>query len=79
MLATVVDTKELWETVVASLVGAVGITALFSLLIFGAARSTDARRDDHVIGAVVYGLVAFLALAATTGAVVLGIVVMLSK
>ena len=38
MLAVVVETKELAETVVASLVGGVGVTVVFSIAIWGSAR-----------------------------------------
>jgi hypothetical protein len=79
MLATIVDTKELWETVVASLVAAVGVTTTFSLLIFGAARAADLQRDDRPIAAAGFGALAALAFIATLAAVGLGIVVMLSK
>jgi hypothetical protein len=79
MLATVVDTKELWETVVASLVAAVGVTTTFSLLIFGAARAADYQRSEHPLAAFAFGALAFVSLIVTVGIVVLGIVVMLSK
>jgi hypothetical protein len=79
MLATVIETKELAETVVAAAVGGIGITALFSLMIFGAARSADMRRDDRPVLATAYGSLAGLALLATAAGIVLGMVVMLSK
>ena len=79
MLATVVETKELAETVVAAAVGGIGITALFSMIIFGVARSADMRRDDRPVLAAAYGSLAGVALIATTAGIVLGMVVMLSK
>jgi hypothetical protein len=79
MLATVVETKELAETVLAAAVGGIGITALFSVVIFGVARSADMRRDDRPVLAAAYGgLAAFSALATVAG-IVLGMIVMLSK
>ena len=46
MLAVVVETKELVETVVASLVGGVGVTVVFSIAIWGvgALRRPQPRR-----------------------------------
>jgi hypothetical protein len=79
VLATIVDTKELWQTVVASLVAAVGVTTTFSLLIFGAARAADLQRQDRPIAAAAAGGLAALAFIATLVAVGLGIVVMLAK
>jgi hypothetical protein len=79
MIATIVDTKDLWHTVVAAMVAGVGITALFSLVIFGVARSADMRRDDRPVLALAYGSLAGLAFVATAVGIVLGMVVMLSK
>jgi hypothetical protein len=79
MLATVVDTKELWQTVVGSLVAGVGVTAAFSVLIFGAVRSSDLRRDDRPVLATAAAGLAGLGLLATVGAIALGIVVMTAK
>jgi hypothetical protein len=79
MLATVIETKELAETVLAAAVGGIGITALFSLIIFGAARSADMRRDDRPVLATAYGGLAGVAFLATAAGIVLGMVVMLSK
>jgi hypothetical protein len=79
VIATVVDTKELAETVVAAAVAGVGITGLFSLVIFGVARSADMRRDDRPVLAAAYGGLATVSALATTAGIVLGMVVMLSK
>jgi hypothetical protein len=79
MPATVVETKELLDTVLASLVAGVGVTAVFAILIFGVARSADMVRDDRPLAAVATGGLAFVALAVVTAAIVLGIVVMTQK
>jgi hypothetical protein len=79
MIAVIVDLKELWETVVASLVAGVGVTAAFSLVILGAARSAEYRRSDRSIAAGAAGALAALALLATLAALALGMVVMLAK
>ena len=79
MAATIVETKELLQTVAASLIAGVGVTASFSLLIFAVTRSADMRRDERPMLATVAGGLAALAFAVTTTAIVLGIVVMTSK
>jgi hypothetical protein len=79
MLATVVETKELLQTVVASLVAGVGISTAFAILIFGVTRSADMMRDERPILATVAGGLAALALLAVVGSIVLGIVVMTQK
>jgi hypothetical protein len=79
VIATVVDVTELWETIVAALVAGVGITAAFSVMIFGAARSADLRRSDRQVLAAGAGALAALAFVFTAGGIILGMVVMLSK
>jgi hypothetical protein len=79
MIATVVETKDLLETVAASLIAGIGVTAAFSLVIFGITRSADMLRDDRPIAATAAGGLAILALLVVAGAIVLGIVVMTSK
>ena len=79
MIGIVVETKELAETVVAALVAGVGITGLFAVMIFGAARFADLRRDDRPLLAAAAGGLTLLALAGTLAGIVFGLVVMLSK
>lgn len=78
-MATIVETKELVETVIASLVAGVGVTAVFSVAIWGGARFVDFSRDGRPIAAAAAVAVSVLALGATLAAVVFGIVVMTSK
>ena len=79
MLAVVVETKELVETVVASIIGGVGVTVVFSIAIWGAARFADFSRGDRPLAAGGAAAVTVLALAVTAASVVLGIIVMTSK
>ena len=79
MLAVIVETEALLETVVASLIAGVGITGSFSVMIFAAARFADLRRDDRPMLAALTGAVALLGLAVTLGGIVLGIVAMTAK
>jgi hypothetical protein len=79
MFATVVETKDLLETVAASLVAGVGVTAAFSILIFGIARSADMARDERPVLATAAGGLALLAGLVVIAAIVFGIVVMTQK
>jgi hypothetical protein len=78
-MAVVVETKELVETVVASLIAGVGVTVVFSIAIWGAARFADLSRSERPLAAGGAAALAGLALAVTLAAVVLGIVVMTKK
>ena len=71
--------RSCWQTVVASLVAGVGITFVFSVAIWGAARFVDFSRDERRSRPARRRPSALLALAATAAAVVVGIVVMTSK
>ena len=79
MLAVVVETEELLQTVIASFVGGVGVTVIFSIAIWGAARFADLSRGERPLAAAGAAAVAVLALLATAASVVLGIIVMTSK
>ena len=78
MIATIVEGKALWETVVASVVAGTGVTFVFSIAIWGAARFVDLSREERPLAAAAAGLVGGVALAATLAAVVVGILVMTS-
>jgi hypothetical protein len=79
MLAVVVETKELLQTVAASVVAGVGITVVFSIAIWGAARFVDLSRSERPVAAGAAAAVGGLALTATLAAVVVGLLVMTSK
>lgn len=79
MIATIVEGKELLETIGASIVAGVGVTFVFSLAIWGAARFADLSRSERPLAAGAAALTAVLALAATAAAVVIGIVAMTNK
>jgi hypothetical protein len=79
MIATIIETKALLETVAASLVAGVGVTAAFSIAIFGITRSADMVRDERPLLATAAGGLALLAGLVVTGAIVFGIVVMTQK
>ena len=78
-LATLVEGKELLETVVASTVAGIGVTFVFSVAIWGVARFADLSRNERPLAAAAAALAAGLALVATVAIVVLGIIAMTSK
>jgi hypothetical protein len=77
--ATIVQGKDLFETVVASLVAGVGITAVFSVAIWSGARFADLNRGGRPLAAGAAAVLGALALVVTLAAVVFGIVVMTHK
>jgi hypothetical protein len=79
MLATVVDTDALWQTIVAALLAGVGTTIVFSIAILGVARFSDATRDGRGGQAAVYGALAIAGLLATVASIVFGVIVMTTK
>jgi hypothetical protein len=78
-MAVIVETQELIETVVASLLAGVGITVVFSVGIWGAARFADLSRAERPLAAGAAAALAALAGLVTAAAVVFGVVVMSSK
>lgn len=79
VLATVLETKNLLETVAASLIAGLGVTIVFSVAVYGATRFADLSRDERPIAAAAAIGTALLAFAVCVAGVVFGIVVMTSK
>jgi|1185.fasta_scaffold101807_2 hypothetical protein len=79
MTGTVVETKELLQTVIASLIAGIGVTAAFSIVIFGITRSADMMREERPLLATAAGGLAALAGLVVIAAIVFGIVVMTQK
>jgi hypothetical protein len=78
-MAVVVETKQLLETVVASLVAGIGVTVVFSVAIWGVARFADLSRNERPLAAGAAAALAGLAMLSTLAAVAFGIVVMTRK
>lgn len=78
-MAVIVQTKELAQTVIASVVAGVGVTFAFSIAIWGAARFVDLNRSRRPVAAGAAAAVGVVALAVTLATVAVGIVVMTSK
>jgi hypothetical protein len=79
MVATLVETKDLLETVAVGLIAGVGITIVFSIAVYGATRFADLSRDERPLAAASAALMAATALAVCIAAVVIGIIVMTQK
>jgi hypothetical protein len=79
MIATILQTTDLLETVAASLIAGVGVTAAFSVAIWGGARFVDLSRGGRPVAAGAAAAVGALALLTTLAAVVIGIAAMMSK
>lgn len=79
ILADVVDTKELLETIVASIVAGLGVTFIFSLAIHGATRYADYTRDEKPLAAAGFAVLGVVSFLVTIAMVVIGIIVMTSK
>ncbi len=79
MIATLVEGREMLETVIASLVAGIGVTFAFSVAIWGAGRFADLSRSERPAAAAAAAATAALALAVVAAAVVFGIIVMTSK
>ena len=74
-----VDFHALGQVIWVSLAAGIGVTVLFSVVIWGADRAGAARRQDQDTQALAYGALAVAAMVVFSVAVVLGVIVMLSK
>jgi len=79
MLVFAVDTHLLWQVIWVSALAGVGISALFSLVILGGSRASDARRAGQGGAAAAYAALAVIAFLLFAAGVVLGVQVMLTK
>ncbi len=79
MIATIVHTDELLQTIAASVIAGIGVTFLFSLGIWGAGQFAELSRSERPVAATAAALVGAAALLCVAAAVVTGIVVMTHK
>ncbi len=79
MIATIVHTDELLQTVAASIVAGIGVTFLFSLGIWGAGQFAELSRSERPVAATAALVVGGAALVGVAAAIVIGIVVMTHK
>jgi hypothetical protein len=78
-IATIVDGKAVWQTVVAAIVAGVGVTIIFAFALLGATRSVDLSRDGRTAAAAAWASVGLISFAVVVAAIVLGIIVMTTK
>lgn len=79
MIATIVQGKDLWQSVVASVVAGVGVTFAFSVSIWGFGQFAELSRNERPVAATFAAITGILALACVAGAVIVGIIVMTHK
>ena len=79
MLATILETQDLLETIAASVIAGLGVTIVFSIAVYGATRGAELSRDERPIAAAAAIGTSLLAFAVCLAGVVFGIIVMTSK
>ena len=79
IFASLVEGKQMLETVIASFIAGIGVTFAFSVAIWGVGRFADLSRGERPIAAAGALTVAGLALAVVGAALVFAIIVMTSK
>jgi hypothetical protein len=77
MIATIVHTDELLQTIAAAAVGGIFVTFAFSVGIWGAGQFTELSRHERPVAAMGAALVGILALACVVAALAVGIIVMI--
>lgn len=79
MIATIVHTDELLQTIAASVIAGIGVTFFFSVGIWGAGQFTELSRNKRPVAATAAATVGVAAMLCVAGALVVGILVMTSK
>jgi len=79
VIATIVHTDELLQTVAASIIAGIGVTFLFSLGIWGAGQFVELSRGERPVAAMAALVVGGVSLVGVAAAIVIGIIVMTSK
>jgi hypothetical protein len=79
MIVFAVDAHLLWQVMYVSLLAGVAISALFSLVILGSVRASEARRARQGAAVLLYGAVAVVSFGLFALGVVLGVEAMITK
>jgi hypothetical protein len=79
VIATIVHTDELLQTVAASIVAGIGVTFLFSLGIWGAGQFVELSRGERPVAAMAALVIGGVSLVCVAAAIAIGIIVMTSK
>lgn len=70
---------DLLEVIWVSLLAGIGVTAIYSLVIYSSGRAADARREGDGGAAAVFGALAVVSFAVFLTGVVVGMTIMLNK
>jgi len=79
VIADIVNTQELLDTVIYASIAGIGVTLIFSLGIYGSTRFADYSRDGRRLEATLAGILAIAALLATIAILIGGLIVMTTK
>jgi len=79
VIATIVQTGELLQTIAASVIAGIGVTFLFSVGIWGAGQFTELSRSERPVAATAAAIVGTAAMLGVAASVIIGIVVMTHK
>ena len=79
MIAQILDTSTLEKVILYSLIAGVGISGVFALGVSSAAGLVDAVRRRRNLATIAWGVTTVACLAASVGAIALGVAVMASK
>ena len=74
-----VDGDALLEMAWTSIFAGLGVTAIYAIAIFGAARAVDSSRSGRTVDATLFGALSVISLLAVAAAVIFGIVAMTDK
>lgn len=77
--ATIIEVTELLDTVLYSSLAGIGITAVFSVAIYGTVRYADFTSEDRRLAAFGAAVLAVIGVTLSLAVVVAGMVVMLRK
>jgi hypothetical protein len=76
MIASIVDTGDILEVIWVSLAAGIGLTAIYGIAIFGAARAVEVGREGRSLEAAFFGVLGVVAMTVVVAAAVLGIIVL---
>jgi len=79
VIATIVHTDELLQTIAASLIAGIGVTFASSVGIWGASQFTELSRNGRTVAATAAAIVGALGMLCVAAALITGIVVMTHK
>jgi hypothetical protein len=79
MIVFAVDAHLLWQVIYVSLLAGVAISSLFSLVILGSVRASEARRARQGAAVLLYGAVAVVSFGLFALGVVLGVEAMITN